>query len=175
MILGFKLYVFSPNLSSLLNVICRQIYLFIYFVFLYHKKTYGCICGNFLGQFLARLLVWHLCTCLCRGYTLSAKLLFSTCAVRPLFLFVENFQWQVARKTNDSAGDGTTTAIVLAREIIKLGLLAVASGANPVSLKKGIEKTVFELLKILRKECRPVKGRSDIKGTVYSCLKFIHF
>lgn len=95
--------------------------------------------------------------------------------VRPLFLFVENFQWQVARKTNDSAGDGTTTAIVLAREIIKLGLLAVASGANPVSLKKGIEKTVFELLKILRKECRPVKGRSDIKGTVYSCLKFIRF
>ncbi|KAJ8627707.1 hypothetical protein MRB53_021014 [Persea americana] len=71
---------------------------------------------------------------------------------------------EVARKTNDSAGDGTTTAIVLAREIIKLGLLAVASGANPVSLKKGIEKTVFELLKILRKECRPVKGRSDIKA-----------
>ncbi|XXG68985.1 hypothetical protein AAC387_Pa06g1957 [Persea americana] len=71
---------------------------------------------------------------------------------------------EVARKTNDSAGDGTTTAIVLAREMIKLGLLAVASGANPVSLKKGIEKTVFELLKILRKECRPVKGRSDIKA-----------
>lgn len=60
----------------------------------------------------------------------------------------------------------------MAREIIKLGLLAVASGANPVSLKKGIDKTVFELVKILRKECRPVKGRNDIKGTYRSCFEF---
>lgn len=71
---------------------------------------------------------------------------------------------QVASKTNDSAGDGTTTAIVLARAIIKSGLLAIASGANPVSLKKGMDKTVKELVNILRKKSRPVKGRDDIRG-----------
>ncbi|KAL0359386.1 UNVERIFIED_CONTAM: RuBisCO large subunit-binding protein subunit alpha, chloroplastic [Sesamum angustifolium] len=52
---------------------------------------------------------------------------------------------EVASKTNDYAGDGTTTASVLAREIIKLGLLSVSSGANPVSIKKGIDKTVQEI------------------------------
>lgn len=71
---------------------------------------------------------------------------------------------EVACKTNDSAGDGTTTAIVLAREMIKLGLLAVASGANPVSLKKGIDKVVCELIQILRSKCSPVSGKEDIKA-----------
>ncbi|KAI3743226.1 hypothetical protein L1987_60932 [Smallanthus sonchifolius] len=71
---------------------------------------------------------------------------------------------EVASRTNDSAGDGTTTASVLAREIIKLGLLSVTSGANPVSLKKGIDKTVSGLIKELEKRARPVKGRDDIKA-----------
>lgn len=71
---------------------------------------------------------------------------------------------EVASKTNDSAGDGTTTASVLAREIIKLGLLSVASGANPVSLKKGIDKTVQGLVEELEIRARPVKGRGDIKA-----------
>lgn len=71
---------------------------------------------------------------------------------------------QVASKTNDLAGDGTTTAIILAREIIKSGLLAIASGANPLSLKKGMDKTVKELVKVLRKKSCPVKGRDDIRG-----------
>ncbi|KAH7662854.1 Chaperone tailless complex polypeptide 1 (TCP-1) protein [Dioscorea alata] len=71
---------------------------------------------------------------------------------------------EVASKTNDSAGDGTTTASVLAREIIKLGLLSVASGANPVSLKKGIDKTVQGLVEELEFRARPVKGRGDIKA-----------
>ncbi|KAF9610499.1 hypothetical protein IFM89_022742 [Coptis chinensis] len=53
---------------------------------------------------------------------------------------------EVASKTNDSAGDGTTTASVLAREIIKLGYLSVTSGANPVSIKKGIDKTIQGLV-----------------------------
>ncbi|KAL7173546.1 hypothetical protein ACSBR2_032914 [Camellia fascicularis] len=70
----------------------------------------------------------------------------------------------VASKTNDSAGDGTTTAAVLAREIIKLGLLSVTSGANPVSIKKGIDKTVQGLVEELEKKARPVKGRDDIKA-----------
>ncbi|KAK8581446.1 hypothetical protein V6N13_144473 [Hibiscus sabdariffa] len=71
---------------------------------------------------------------------------------------------EVASKTNDSAGDGTTTASLLAREIIKLGLLSVTSGANPVSVKKGIDKTVQELVEELEKRARPVKGRDDIKA-----------
>ncbi|OWM73777.1 ruBisCO large subunit-binding protein subunit alpha [Punica granatum] len=71
---------------------------------------------------------------------------------------------EVASKTNDSAGDGTTTASVLAREIIKLGLLSVTSGANPVSVKRGIDKTVQGLVEELEKRSRPVKGRDDIKA-----------
>ncbi|KAM3692406.1 hypothetical protein ACJW30_08G085800 [Castanea mollissima] len=71
---------------------------------------------------------------------------------------------EVASKTNDSAGDGTTTASILAREIIKLGLLSVTSGANPVSIKKGIDKTVLGLIEELEKKARPVKGRDDIKA-----------
>ncbi|KAL6199888.1 hypothetical protein ACLB2K_029670 [Fragaria x ananassa] len=70
----------------------------------------------------------------------------------------------VASKTNDSAGDGTTTASILAREIIKLGLLSVTSGANPVSIKKGIDKTVQALVEELENKSRPVKGRDDIKA-----------
>ncbi|MCD7470061.1 Chaperonin 60 subunit alpha 1, chloroplastic [Datura stramonium] len=71
---------------------------------------------------------------------------------------------EVASLTNDAAGDGTTTASVLAREIIKLGLLSVTSGANPVSLKKGIDKTVNALIAMLERRARPVKGRDDIKA-----------
>lgn len=71
---------------------------------------------------------------------------------------------EVASKTNDSAGDGTTTASILAREIIKLGLLSVTSGANPVSLKRGIDKTVVGLVEELEKMSRPVKGGEDIRA-----------
>lgn len=71
---------------------------------------------------------------------------------------------EVASKTNDSAGDGTTTASVLAREIIKLGLLNVTSGANPVSLKRGIDKTVQGLIEELEKKARAIEGRDDIKA-----------
>jgi chaperonin GroEL (HSP60 family) len=71
---------------------------------------------------------------------------------------------QVASKTNDSAGDGTTTACVLARELINLGLLAVTSGANPVAVKKGIDKTVAGLIEELKLRARPVQGREDIKA-----------
>ncbi|XP_047980142.1 ruBisCO large subunit-binding protein subunit alpha-like [Salvia hispanica] len=71
---------------------------------------------------------------------------------------------EVASKTNDSAGDGTTTASILAREIIKLGLLSVTSGANPVALKRGIDKTVQGLIGELENRARPIKGRDDIKA-----------
>lgn len=71
---------------------------------------------------------------------------------------------EVATKTNDSAGDGTTSAIILAREMIRSGSLAVTFGANPLSLKKGIDKTVKELIKLLKTNSFPVQGRDDIKA-----------
>ena len=74
------------------------------------------------------------------------------------------FLIQVASRTNDSAGDGTTTACVLARELIKMGLLSVTSGANPVAIKKGIDKTVAALIEELKERSRPVQGRDTIKG-----------
>lgn len=78
---------------------------------------------------------------------------------------------QVASKMNSLAGDGTTTAIILTREMIKGGLLAVAFGANPISLKKGMDKTVNELVKVLKKKSLPVKGRKDIKGDHFLSFK----
>ncbi|XAR56185.1 hypothetical protein NMG60_11036563 [Bertholletia excelsa] len=71
---------------------------------------------------------------------------------------------EVATKTNNLAGDGTTTAIILAREMIKSGILAVALGANPVALKKGMDMTVTELITVLKKKSCPVKRRADIKA-----------
>ncbi|KAL0352679.1 UNVERIFIED_CONTAM: Chaperonin 60 subunit alpha 2, chloroplastic [Sesamum angustifolium] len=71
---------------------------------------------------------------------------------------------EVATKTNGSAGDGTTTAIVLAREMIKSGLLAITNGANPVSLKKGMDRTVKELVRSLKEKSYAVKGSDDVKA-----------
>ncbi|KAJ8769915.1 hypothetical protein K2173_008997 [Erythroxylum novogranatense] len=71
---------------------------------------------------------------------------------------------EVATKMNSLAGDGTTTAIILARGMIKMGLLAIAFGANPVSLRKGIERTVNELVKVLKKNSSPVRGTKNIKA-----------
>lgn len=70
----------------------------------------------------------------------------------------------VASKMNDMAGDGTTTAIILAREMIKTGMLAVTFGANPVFVKKGMDMAVKELVKVLKKNSFPVKGKDDIKA-----------
>ncbi|CAH1437904.1 unnamed protein product [Lactuca virosa] len=71
---------------------------------------------------------------------------------------------EVASKTKESAGDGTTTASVIAREIIQLGIASVTSGANAVSVKKGIDKTVAALVQELEKKATPVKGHADIKA-----------
>ena len=69
---------------------------------------------------------------------------------------------QVAGRTNDAAGDGTTTACILAREIIKFGMQAVSAGSNPIPLKKGIDKTVTYLEGELKKRAQPVSGRNEI-------------
>ncbi|XP_054776263.1 chaperonin 60 subunit alpha 2, chloroplastic-like isoform X2 [Prosopis cineraria] len=71
---------------------------------------------------------------------------------------------EVASKMNDLAGDGTSTAIILARAMTKSGLLAVAFGANPISLKKGMEKTVKGLIKFLKERSVPVAGKDHVKG-----------
>jgi chaperonin GroL len=71
---------------------------------------------------------------------------------------------EVAGRTNDSAGDGTTTAAVLAREMIHFGLMAVTSGANPIAVKKGIDKTQEYLVGKLKENAKPVQGRNDIRN-----------
>ena len=70
---------------------------------------------------------------------------------------------EVASKTNDVAGDGTTTATLLAQAIIQEGLKNVTAGANPISLKKGIEKAVEEVVKFLKtKLAKPVTTKEEI-------------
>src|SRR5947208_3812013 len=69
---------------------------------------------------------------------------------------------EVATKTNDVAGDGTTTATVLARAMVKLGMKNVAAGANPMALKKGIEKGGAAVVEHIGKQARDVEGRDEV-------------
>ncbi len=69
---------------------------------------------------------------------------------------------EVATKTNDVAGDGTTTATVMAQSIFKEGLRNVAAGANPMLLKRGIEKAVEVVVGEIAKQSIPVEGRNAI-------------
>ena len=69
---------------------------------------------------------------------------------------------EVATKTNDVAGDGTTTAILLAQAIVREGLKNVAAGANPMILKRGIEKAVAAAVEGINEISKKVNGRSDI-------------
>ncbi|HOB06360.1 MAG TPA: TCP-1/cpn60 chaperonin family protein, partial [Propionibacteriaceae bacterium] len=69
---------------------------------------------------------------------------------------------EVATKTNDVAGDGTTTATVLAQALVHEGLRAVASGANPIGLKKGIEKATEAIVAKLREMARDVETTAEM-------------
>jgi chaperonin GroEL len=69
---------------------------------------------------------------------------------------------EVASKTNDLAGDGTTTATVLAQAIVKEGLKNVAAGANPMDLKRGIDKAVEAIVKDLEKQATKVGNSSEM-------------
>jgi chaperonin GroEL len=69
---------------------------------------------------------------------------------------------EVATKTNDVAGDGTTTATVLAQAIVREGVKNVAAGANPMALKRGLEKGVEAVVDALRDMARPVAGKEQI-------------
>ncbi len=75
---------------------------------------------------------------------------------------------EVASKTNDVAGDGTTTATVLAQAIVREGMKAVSSGRNPMDLKRGIDKAVTEVVASLSASAKKVSGSSEIAqvGTI---------
>jgi chaperonin GroEL len=75
---------------------------------------------------------------------------------------------EVASKTNDAAGDGTTTATVLAQAIVREGSKSVAAGMNPMDLKRGIEKAVEAVVADLKKRSKKVKDNSEIAqvGTI---------
>src|SRR5882757_1305731 len=69
---------------------------------------------------------------------------------------------EAATKTNDIAGDGTTTATVLAQAIVNEGLKNVAAGANPMQLKQGIDKGTEAIVKAIREMSIPVEGQREI-------------
>jgi chaperonin GroEL len=69
---------------------------------------------------------------------------------------------EVASKTSDVAGDGTTTATVLAQVIAHLGIKNVTAGCDPMALKRGMDKAVKAVVEQLRKESRPVSGKKEI-------------
>jgi len=69
---------------------------------------------------------------------------------------------EAATKTNDIAGDGTTTAVVLAQAMVHEGMKNVTAGANPMALKKGIEKAVEAIVAELKKISTPIKGKEQI-------------
>src|SRR5690349_14314262 len=72
---------------------------------------------------------------------------------------------EVARKTDDVAGDGTTTATVLAQALVREGLRNVAAGANPVALKRGIEAAVAAVTEALANQAQEVQTREQIAAT----------
>jgi chaperonin GroEL len=69
---------------------------------------------------------------------------------------------EVASKTNDVAGDGTTTATILAQSMVREGLKNISAGANPVALRRGIEKTTAYLVEQIAAHAKPVEGRKTI-------------
>ncbi|MDI6759405.1 MAG: chaperonin GroEL [Candidatus Brocadiaceae bacterium] len=75
---------------------------------------------------------------------------------------------EVASKTSDAAGDGTTTATILAEAIFKEGIKSITAGANPIALKRGIDRAVELVVEEIQKLSKPVKGRAEIAqvGTI---------
>jgi len=69
---------------------------------------------------------------------------------------------EVATKTNDIAGDGTTTATLLAQAIVREGLRMVAAGANPMAIKHGIEEAVNEAVTSIQKQSKEISGKEEI-------------
>ena len=74
------------------------------------------------------------------------------------------FVREVASKTNDDAGDGTTTSTVLAYALVREGFKAVAAGMTPIEIKRGIDKAVATAVEEIKKNAKPVKDSADIKN-----------
>ena len=81
---------------------------------------------------------------------------------------------EVAEKTSDNAGDGTTTATVLAESIFREGLKNVTAGANPMSLKRGIDKAVQEVVEQLKKFSKTVKDKKEIEQVATIAANYDH-
>jgi len=69
---------------------------------------------------------------------------------------------EVASKTNDDTGDGTTTATVLAQAIVQQGMRVVAAGGNPMVIKRGIEKATQKVVEFIKSKATPIEGRDAI-------------
>src|SRR5687767_13861139 len=83
---------------------------------------------------------------------------------------------EVASQTSDVAGDGTTTATVLAQAILNEGLKSVAAGMNPMDLKRGIDKavsTVVDALKKLSRPCRSEEHTSELQSLAYLVCRLL--
>ena len=80
---------------------------------------------------------------------------------------------EVSTKTNDVAGDGTTTATLLAQAMVREGLKNLAAGANPIVMKKGMSKAVEAAVSAIRAQSQKVNGTDDIArvGTLHFVLK----
>jgi chaperonin GroEL len=70
---------------------------------------------------------------------------------------------EVASKTNDVAGDGTTTATVLAQSIVNEGLRYVAAGGNPIAVKRGIDKAVAQVIESIKAASQPIKDKEQVE------------
>ena len=71
---------------------------------------------------------------------------------------------QVASKTNDEAGDGTTTSTILARAIFKEGIKSVAAGMNPMDLRRGITIAVDKVVEHLKNQSKDINSKEDIQS-----------
>ena len=82
---------------------------------------------------------------------------------------------EVATKTNDVAGDGTTTATLLAQALVREGMKNVAAGANPMVVKKGMQMAVDAAVKAIKANAQPVKSSSDIAriATISAADEFV--
>ena len=80
----------------------------------------------------------------------------------PFYNMGANLIKEVSIKTNDCAGDGTTTACILANAMISEGLKNIASGANPIILRKGIEKAIHTVVNHLKSISKPISNNTEI-------------
>ena len=78
---------------------------------------------------------------------------------------------EVATKTNDVAGDGTTTATLLAQALVREGMKNVVAGANPMVIKKGIQKAVDAAIEAVKSHSQPVKGTEDIGRIIADAME----